>query len=250
MYNGHVYCYNVYNGHIVQSSRPLYRLFCLQEGKSIWRIVKEKRLLLDLFLVSLYGFCVQGIYYGYTFYGPLLISSNWCVGRNESSPTPVRSETECGAIKHNTLLELSLTSSVSPLGAVLAGLSAEWLGRRYTGLIVSVLLIVMNTFFYACDSPATLGFILGLVGIIKCAADLLPYLIASEYFPAEIRGFGMSVCVAGAKLGAVCGILLVETVFPVGPKYVAAVIHVLAAGMFITTASLTKETEGLKLGDT
>ena len=219
------------------------------DSYNLMRYIRNNNLTYDLFFIGLYGFSVQALYYAYISFAARIIKDGICDDYRVSSYVYEKIEsTDCGPTTPE-LFELTITYLVSPVGAFLAAMSAEWLGRRPTGYIIATLLTLLTIYFYACSSEIVTDFILGFVAILKCGSDLLPYLVASEYFPTAIRGFGVSMAVTGAKFGASLSVLLGQYVYNLSPIYIVIYIHLLCFCIFVSVFFLKKETRGLKLTD-
>ena len=234
-------------------SRSASRMSDLVEGEpdlyNIMKFIKNNHLAYDIFFITVYGFAVQAIYYAYTLFAARLVKDKICDDNDSMYQSPELVHSLQCAINAEQLLELSITYIVGPLGAILAALSSEWIGRRPTGYIIAGLLIVLNSYYYTCTSRTARDLILGLVAVVKCGADLLPFLVASEYFPTAIRGFCVSMCVTGAKFGACLSIFLCQYVYNLSPIYIVIYIHILCVLTIVAIFFLKKETRGLKLAD-
>ncbi|XP_063682789.1 uncharacterized protein LOC134817545 [Bolinopsis microptera] len=201
-----------------------------------------------MILMAAYGFIVQAIYYGYTFYNKNGIKDRYCADWTTIEP-PVSMNValldDCAVVNTHQLFEQSMTSIIGPVGAILTAISAVSIGRKKTGYIIALLLVTFNFFFYNCPNSIDSGIfnlIVSLVSILKCGADLLPLVVASEYFSTSNRGMGLSACVTGSKLGATLSILVCHYGHDGAPYWIAGYLHLLSV-LMIVVVFVTRETK-------
>lgn len=211
--------------------------------------------LMDIALMIAYGFVVQAIYYGYTFYLPIIMKDNQSQMENPSSESNDSSKLNaqlCKDVPESQLLELAVTNLVGPLGSVIAAVCVIWVGRKRTGYVISVLIFIVNFYFYTNPSANSAGafeIILTLTAILKCAADVLVLVVATEYFPTVHRGLGLSLCFSGGKFGAALSVIICTYGYDKSSLAVPLYLTALSV-MMLFVILLTKETKGKILSDT
>jgi len=190
----------------------------------------------NLVLITILGSLSEYAYYAISYGVPRILNEGYC----SKAVTLLQS---CEFDK-SVLFDLGVVSLSEPLGALIAVITVDIIGRRKTFFIAEVIFLVSTTAVYFCGGYA---YLMGFVSITRAAAAAVVfggYLLMGEYFPTSVRSFVIAILTTASRCTGILGIFSAQYVYNHSPRLMLALVQVAMVLCFVCSSLLKRETMG------
>ena len=209
-------------------------------AKEILEILSQKDNIRNIILFTGIAFSTIVVYYVSAYATPRFVNEGYC------SDIP-RTVSESCIFINDILLKIMIISMIEPVGVIVALILVSIIGRRKGAGLFVLAVFLSCLLLYFCGGSTYLNSTLTFLKGSSAGLAFIPFLMCTEYFPTQIRGFTQSILVTAGRIGGVVGISMVQGVYNYSPRMLIGITQALTFFSGIMLYQLKKETLGIQI---
>ena len=198
----------------------------------------------ETILLSIIYFGNILIFLSFLLFLPMAMNSDFCGGTGKTA------EYKCRQVKQESLLRISIATSGTVVGLMVAFIFVDMIGRVVALRVYTALLVISLVLLFKCINLTLTTALLFFVEFFASGQNVIIWIVILEIYPTVCRTTAMGFINLWGKVGGVLGCAGVYILFYWSVKLVVGMYVLVGVLAFVPTLFYNKETKDLQLTDT